>query len=129
MTHIDRASDTRPGINIEHVIPKIWVKEFVNEGGLKKSVLKELLAPQYKDGIDIRPLIREYIEGIGKIQEKIRELTQFDVQRWEGAFSDTRKRFQDEYGSDINITHIAVVAKSDENKIVDSIITCRVRSN
>jgi hypothetical protein len=97
------------------VIPLISVSELVDDGGFKQTVLNEMLSIKNKDGIDIRPLIREYIEGIGKIHEKVRESIRPDVEKWESVVNNTIKSYQNELGTDVSLAGLAIVAIRDDD--------------
>ena len=97
------------------VVPSISVSELAEDDKFKQTVLKEMLAIQSNDDIDIRPLIRDYVEGIGKIHEKVRELIHTDVNKWEGILSDTINKFQNEFGAEESLAGLAIVAKKDDS--------------
>ena len=101
------------------VIPLIKVSELAEDGKFNKSVLDEMLSIDGKDGIDIRPLVRDYIEGIGEIHEKIRDSIRPDVEQWEGVVSDVIKKYQKEFGSDASIAGLAIVAEDDDGHWVE----------
>ena len=97
------------------VVPSISVSELAEDDKFKQTVLKEMLAIQSNDDIDIRPLIRDYVEGIGKIHEKVRELIHTDVNKWEGILSDTINKFQNEFGAEESLAGLDIVAKKDDS--------------
>jgi hypothetical protein len=101
------------------VIPLIKVSELAEDGKFKKSVLDEMLSIDGKDGIDIRPLIRDYIEGIGKIHEKVRDAIRPDVEQWEGVVNDVIKKYQNKFGSDASLAGLAIVAEDDDGHWIE----------
>jgi len=101
------------------IVPRIRIAELASDGEFKKTVLEEMLASQTNDVIDIRLLIRDYIEGIGSIHEKLRELTRLEVQKWEGGFNNIIKRFQVEFSTDESLAGLAIVAKSDDYHVIE----------
>jgi hypothetical protein len=108
---------------LHRVIPYISISELEADDKFKKGILKELKNIQNKDLIDAKPLIREYVEGIGKIQEKVRELIRLDVTNWEKTLDDTIAKFQNEFGEDASLAGLAIVTEKDngdwgENKTI-----------
>ena len=101
------------------VVPLISVSELAVDEKFKRAVLKEMLAVYSEDGIDIRPLICDYIEGIGKIHEKLRRSIQLDVKSWESILNDTINKFQKEFGSEKSITGLTIVAIKDDGHWVE----------
>lgn len=97
------------------VIPLIKVSELAEDSRFKKSVLDEMLTMDIKDGIDIRPLIRNYIEGIGKIHEKIRDAIRPDAEKWEAIFNEVIQKYQNKFGSDASLAGLAIVTEDDDN--------------
>lgn len=75
------------------VIPRISVSALEFDGKFKQVVLKEMQEAQSKHGLDIRPLIREYVECIGLIHEYIRDITRTDLMAWESSFNKVIERF------------------------------------
>jgi hypothetical protein len=112
---IDSEEDSRLHYS---AIPLIKVIELINDKKIKQIVLQEMLGNESKDGLDIRPLIRDYIEGIGKIHEKTRELIQPDINLWEDTINRTITKFQNEYQA-ANLDAIAIVALDDINHLVE----------
>jgi hypothetical protein len=98
---------------LHRIIPKINISQLEDDDKFKKTVLKELMDTFKAEKIDIRPLIREYVEGIGKIHEKIRELIQPDLSRWEIALDKTIAKFKDTFGIDASKATIVIVIEND----------------
>ncbi len=94
-------------------IPYVKLKA-INDEKFKKCILAEMKEITIKDEIDIRPLIREYVEGIGKIHEKVRELIKSDVKKWENILEGTIKRLEKELGDDKTISTLDIVIEVDE---------------
>jgi hypothetical protein len=97
------------------VIPLIYPSELAEDGKFKQTVLDELIAMNNQSGIDIRPLIRDYVEGIGKIHEKVREFIRPDMEKWEGVIDDTIKLYQNKFGAGVSLAGLAIVVKKDDN--------------
>jgi hypothetical protein len=73
------------------VIPKIYYSTMVKDEAFKAGTLIKIIPSFDLDGLDIRPLIRDYIEGIGKVQDKLREVVKTDLDEWERIIE---KRFE-----------------------------------
>ena len=105
------------------VIPKISISELAQDKKFKRAIVKEMKNFQDEDGIDIRPLIRDYVEGIGKIHEKIRKLTQPDVTKWESIINGVILKFQSMYEAEVSLAGLSIVAVQDNNrKVVTKVI-------
>jgi hypothetical protein len=108
---------------LSRVIPLISISELEDDGKFKKSILKELKDIQNKDWIDAKPLIREYVEGIGKIHEKARDLIGLDLTNWEKILDETIAKFQNEFGKETSLAGLTIVTEKDnahweENKTI-----------
>ena len=55
------------------------------EGGLKPSILVEL--KQLGERVDVLPLVREYVAGLSSVHERLRELSDRDVLKWEATLN------------------------------------------
>jgi len=96
------------------VVPLIKVSEIEKDKEFKPSVLTEMRAVKCKDGLDIRPLVREYIEGIGNVHRRIRELTRSDAEAWECLLNFTISRFRETFEGS-SVTGLAIVTETDED--------------
>jgi hypothetical protein len=105
---------------LNRVIPLIRISALENDDKFKKSVLRELKDNQTQDLIDIRPLIREYVEGIGKIHEKVRELIRLDLICWEKILDDTIAKFQNEFGKEISLAGLTIATEKANGHWVES---------
>lgn len=101
------------------VIPRISVTELASDEKFNQTVLKEMLTVQNKEIIDVRPLVREYVEGIGKIHEKIRELTRDDLINWENIINHTIEIFQKEYGANISLAGLVIVTQQENDHQIE----------
>lgn len=99
------------------VVPLIEVSRLAEDGKFKRSVLDEMLSfDKSNKGIDIRELIRDYIEGIGEIQEKIRNITRSDISDWECIIEDAIRDYKDKYEIENRIPQLTIIAQ-DENQV------------
>jgi hypothetical protein len=72
---------------LNHMIPYIVCSPILSNKKVKEAVRKELEDLQDEDIIDVRPLIREYIECIGMIHESLRESLKSDIDEWEKTYN------------------------------------------
>lgn len=101
---------------LHRVLPLINISALEEDGKFKKSVLSELKNIQTKGMVDARPLIREYVECIGKIHEDVRKQIRADLTQWENIFDDTIIKFQNEFGKDTVLSGLAIIAEEDTGK-------------
>lgn len=101
------------------VIPIIDVSELAEDGKFKKSVLNELLLISTKGEFDIRPFIRNYIEGIGNIHEKVRDVIRPDVEIWENIISNVIVMYRNEFGSDTSLAGLSILAIDENNHLIE----------
>lgn len=74
--------------------PYLVPKELREDGDFKKSVLKEL--ESFGKKVDLRILVRDYVEGIASVHNDIRERVQPHVDRWEEKIISAITRFEQE---------------------------------
>jgi hypothetical protein len=72
--------------------PYIHVQEFEKDNKFKKEVLKEI--KRLGEKIDLKPLLREYVESLWNIHAKIRELLKSDILAWEQLLQNTLNKIQ-----------------------------------
>ena len=107
--------DTEDGLRAKHtVIPKVKVAALAADKKFKSSVLQEL--QELGEEIDFRPLIREYIESIGRIHLHIRETLQDDIPIWEAVMKQVVMRYREVGGEDT--VGLAVVAEDESGNNV-----------
>jgi len=101
---------------LHNVIPLLKPFALAEDGKFKKSILNELLEIQNDEYVDIRPLLREYIEAIGKLHELIREKMKLDVQNWEEILNKVFDRFKEKFGADTSLVGLAIVIENEVGK-------------
>lgn len=99
------------------------------EEKFNRSVLNELEA--MGDLIDLKPLVRQYMESIGRIHLFIRALLKDDIEKWDSAVLELRTLFEKRFGEDtpegrISIfsrdnVGLALVAREDNAELVESV--------
>jgi hypothetical protein len=109
MSYNRRRQDSKAGDLAEHICtPSLSVGVLRTEGKFKKQVLDELDRIADKDGlVDVKPLVREYVTSIARVQQKLRQRIAADVEAAEREFQDVRGRFQKSFGD--NLVGIALV--------------------
>jgi hypothetical protein len=100
------------------ITPLIKVSAIEEDKEFKKSVLEEM--KKRGDELDIKPLMREYIECLGRIQAKARSLLRNDVLRWEEAVFRAMDLYKDTYGSDASLAGLAVAVEADDGTLPES---------
>ena len=115
---------------LEHTItPSLCVTRLREEKGFKASVLNELEA--LGELIDLKPLVRQYMESIGRIHLFIRELLTHDIAKWDSATLELQNLFRERFGEDKPadrtsiFSHdnvgLALVAREDNAEVVESV--------
>jgi len=64
------------------VTPSLSVDALRGDRKIKRSVLDELAS--IGEYVPVTPLVRQYVEGIGRFHEKLREVTSKDLAEWKG---------------------------------------------
>lgn len=100
------------------ITPSLSVSRIKKVGGFKAKVLKELAAQG--ETFDLKPLIREAMEGYAAMQAFVRELSAGDVASWEKSLSDIRKAYTDIF--DDGEFALGVEAVNDADKVQESIV-------
>lgn len=65
------------------VIPQLNVAKLKEDGKVKVGVIADLEA--IGAAVDVRPLVRDYIEAIGAVHSELRSAMAADVQRWDAT--------------------------------------------
>ena len=81
------------------IVPFLDVAELLEDPEFKKTVKAEL--EQDPKPINITPLVREYIEGIGSAHEEFRKRTEQDAQAWERVIADIIERAREPLGDNL----------------------------
>lgn len=89
------------------VSPYIKPDHLREAGGFKSSVLQEMEAKSQK--IDIKALVRDYVEGLAEIHLDIRQQLTPLVNQWDRVIRDTIEEFDREYPKESTTTLAAVV--------------------
>lgn len=92
-------------------VPQLRVERLEEDAGFKRTVLAELKATGRKV-LDLRPLLREYMQGLAAAHRQVRSLMENDLSRWESTLTVHISRWQQE-ASDSTIGLAAVYRDDD----------------
>jgi hypothetical protein len=88
------------------VSPYLRPEDLRADGKFNKSVLGELEA--LGDKVDIKVLVRDYVEGIWTVHEKIRESLSSRIVSWEAVLDRAFMRFQSQYPDEQSVIGLVV---------------------
>lgn len=97
------------------VTPYIKISSIEEDKRFKSSILDEMKEIQEQGKIGIKPLIREYIEGIGKIHEKVCNLSIDDINIWEKSIQNIIEQYKSEFGDNASIAGLALIKLDDDD--------------
>lgn len=97
------------------ITPTLSLEELKKNKRLKKNVLRELEESR-GEGIDLKMLLRGYIDGLGEVHLTVRDLIEEDAAKWEGALAEVSERFLRETGA-TKTTGLAIVSAADKRLI------------
>jgi len=81
-------------------VPLLRLADLEADPKFKPAVLRELKASR-RTTLDLRPLLRDYIQGLAVAPQNIRNLMAEDIARWKSTIAGLIARWQGETGSDI----------------------------
>lgn len=96
LRHIAGREEEDPARLRSSVTPVLNVERLADEGDFKETVLKELRSGPKR--LDLRPLVRQYIESLGRVQEELRAQMREDVRQWSRTLADAVALFAQSYG-------------------------------
>lgn len=118
MGHASKRIETESGIFVKHTVaPRIDVTRLKEDEKFKRSVLNELQG--LGDYVDIKPLLRQYIESLARIHTFIRNLLADKVAEWDDVILGIRKLYQPAHGDDL--LGLAIVALDESDKITETV--------
>lgn len=111
LNHIAKRSEKSSKVFINHLVAiSIDVTSLKEAGDFKNSVLKELEA--IGNLVDIKPLLRQSIESIGRIHLLVRELLADDVLRWDNTILKIQRLYKEAYNEEMLGLAIVAIASS-----------------
>jgi hypothetical protein len=93
------------------ITPYLIIARLEEDGKFKSSVLEEL--KQQGDKVDIKPMIREYIDGLGKIHNEIRRQLKCLVDESDKTIRDAIELYRKDYPTDDSVVGLAAVKRND----------------
>jgi hypothetical protein len=96
---------------------KINVSRLEEDEGFKKVVLGELR--KIGSQVNLKPLVREYITGLMKVHQSLREGVRLYLDEWEEDVLSLIKKYRDQTEKDGSILH--AVSRNSEGKIIKKI--------
>jgi len=92
--------------------PYLIPSEFENDEKFNKSVYEEM--KKFSKKIDLKMVVRDYIESLGSIHQKLRELLKKDIEVWDKSIFEVVDIFKMKFGE--NITRIGLVIANLDSK-------------
>jgi hypothetical protein len=94
------------------VLPHIDREQLAQDGNFKKAVLDEIAK---LEKIELKPMVREYIEGISHVHHAFRLITEQTRDAWVAQLKAATKRFADQFQEDS--TFALAILPIDANRI------------
>jgi hypothetical protein len=88
-----------------------------DDARFKPAVLKELEAGG-DEKRDVTPFVREYVEGLSSVHERLRQLTSDDVERWMALMLGVICRYEDVVGK---VPFVLAVRRDDNGRTIDEV--------
>lgn len=101
------------------ITPYIQVQEFEKDNKFKKEVLEEI--KRLGEKVDLKPLIREYVEALWNIHAKIRELLKSDILEWEKLFQNTINKIPNNNSMIKSNITLSAVKQNEDGSYIDPI--------
>ena len=92
------------------VVVAAKLSRLIEDPKFKRAVVEEL-RKRRKGLVPITPLVRDYVEGLGAVQEALREMIGSDVRDWEQLLGAVLQRGREHFGQSGGA--VAIVALSD----------------
>lgn len=92
--------------------PLIRVFDLENDSKFKRTVLEELKL--IGSEVDVKPLVREYVECLGNLHGKIRELLHKNVSSWESKIFGAIDHFKGAFGKETSVIGLAIVEEVED---------------
>lgn len=79
------------------VLPHVDRQQLAQDKKFKKAILEEI---QKLERIELKPMVREYLEGISSVHKVFRMVTEFKRKAWTGRLEGAAKKFTDQFPSE-----------------------------
>lgn len=93
------------------ITPYMMISRLEEDGKFKASVLEEL--KEQGDKVDIKPMIREYVDGLGKIHNEIRRQLKGLVDESDKTIRNAIERYRKADPADDSVVGLAAVSRYD----------------
>lgn len=100
---------------LHRAIPLINISTLADDK-FKQTILQELRDINTKDLIDVRPFVKEYVEGIGTLHVKTRELIRPDLVKWEKTLDEAITKYKHRFGDNASLTGLSIMKENDDGK-------------
>jgi hypothetical protein len=94
-------------------IPLINISTLADDK-FKQTILQEIRDTSTKDLVDVRPFIKEYVEGIGTLHVKTRELIHPDLIKWEETLDNAITKYKNKFGDNAPLVGLSIIKESDD---------------
>ncbi|MFV2073116.1 MAG: hypothetical protein ACC742_10760 [Thermoanaerobaculales bacterium] len=91
------------------ILPSVDVSQLRDDPKFKKALLKELGSD---DRIVITPLVRSYVDSVGRVHDTLRNTLRSDISRWDETIQDAKSRAREVLGGEL--VGLAAVAQKSE---------------
>lgn len=92
------------------VVPSLDTARLEVDGKFKSTIAQELKAKG--DSVPLTPLVREYVEALGRVHETLREGSSKDTARWEAVLAEVETKAFNAFNC--NLDHLAVVTEDED---------------
>ncbi len=96
-------------------IPLISISTLADDK-FKQTILQEIRDASTKDLVDVRPFVKEYVEGIGMLHVKTRELIHPELIKWEKALEDAIAKYKNKFGDNAPLVGLSIIIESDDGR-------------
>ncbi|MDD4924643.1 MAG: hypothetical protein PHF74_07440 [Dehalococcoidales bacterium] len=98
-------------------LPRLLITYIDCDSRFNKKILEEI--KQIGEDIDIRPLIRQYIQGLIEVNKKIRKVLSPHIIKWENTVQCAIKRFQENNPEETTLSLSLFIENDNCKKYVD----------
>ena len=96
-------------------IPLISISTLADDK-FKQTILQEIRDTSTKDLVDVRPFIKEYVEGIGTLHVKTREFIHPDLIKWEKTLDEAIAKYKNKFGDSASLVGLSIIKESDDGR-------------
>lgn len=97
--------------------PVIITKYLEDNKYFKQSTLRKL--KQLDEKIDIRPLMREYLEGLGNVHHKLREILDQDLSDWDDTIRTIFTKYKNNFDIQKSIAWLDLKSHNENDEVIE----------